>query len=191
MNHTHPNNQDIVQSMNESSLSVLVYSLTIVVVLLVSFMLYFPQALAIGSLDVSSLPKLNAFLNGSCSVLLMLGVYFIKNKKRQAHKTVMLSAFTLSVLFLLSYVLYHSQAPATHYGGEGIIKIIYFFILITHIILAACIVPLALFTLLRAWRSEFVRHKAIAKWTFPIWLYVTITGVIVYFMISPYYQVKP
>ena len=191
MNNTHPNNQDIVQSMNESSLSVLVYSLTIVVVLLVSFMLYFPQALAIGSLDVSSLPKLNAFLNGSCCVLLMLGVYFIKNKKRQAHKTVMLSAFTLSVLFLLSYVLYHSQAPATHYGGEGIIKIIYFFILITHIILAACIVPLALFTLLRAWRSEFVRHKAIAKRTFPIWLYVTITGVIVYFMISPYYQVKP
>jgi putative membrane protein len=121
----------------------------------------------------------------------MLGVYFIKNKKRQAHKTVMLSAFTLSVLFLLSYVLYHSQAPATHYGGEGIIKIIYFFILITHIILAACIVPLALFTLLRAWRSEFVKHKAIAKWTFPIWLYVTITGVIVYFMISPYYQVQP
>lgn len=182
---------DIVQSMSESSLSIIVYSLTIVVILLVSFMLYFPQVLAVGSMDVSGLPKFNAFLNASCSILLLLGFSFIKKKNIKAHRVVMLSAFTLSVLFLLSYVLYHSQAPATHFGGEGMIKYLYFTILTTHIILAAAIVPLALFTLLRAWRGEFSKHKAIARWTFPIWLYVTVTGVIVYLMISPYYLLKP
>jgi putative membrane protein len=176
-----------LKNMSEKSLSVTVYSLAIIVFLLVAFMLAYPQTLAIGSMDVSGLPRLNAFLNSACSVLLIFGYMFIRKKNIRMHKTMMLSAFGLSVIFLLSYVAYHSQAPATRFGGEGIIKYVYFFILITHIILAASVVPLALFTLVRAWRQEFPRHMKIARWTFPIWLYVTVTGVIVYLMISPYY----
>ncbi|MFI5135616.1 MAG: DUF420 domain-containing protein, partial [Chitinophagales bacterium] len=96
-------------------------------------------------------------------------------------------AFILSAIFLISYVVYHSLAPETHFGGEGIIRPIYFFILITHIILAAVIVPLVLITLTRALRKRYDRHKKIARWTFPLWLYVAVTGVIVYLMLRPYY----
>lgn len=118
---------------------------------------------------------------------LRLDMCLSANRKFKQHKTVMLSAFILSCLFLVSYVTYHSQASSTHFGGQGMIRMVYFVILITHIILAAGIVPLALFTITRSWRGEFNKHKKIARWTLPIWLYVTITGVVVYLMISPYY----
>jgi len=177
----------ILQSMTERTMSLLVYSVSIIVVLLVAFMLYVPQAITIEGLNIMVLPKLNAYINSACTVLLSLGFYFIRTKNIAAHRMMMMSAFGLSLLFLLSYVTYHSSAPSTTFGGEGMIRIVYFTILITHIVLAAIIVPLALFTLLRAWRSEFPLHKKIARWTLPIWLYVTITGVIVYLMISPYY----
>ena len=176
-----------LKSLSEKSMSVLVYAISIIVVLLVAFMLYVPQSITIDGLNVMVLPKLNAFINSACTILLSLGLYFIKKKNIAAHRMMMMSAFGLSIVFLLSYVTYHSSAPSTTYGGEGIIRYIYFTILITHIFLAAIIVPLALFTLLRAWRSEFPLHKKIARWTLPLWLYVTITGVIVYLMISPYY----
>ncbi len=178
---------DTLKSMSERTMSLLVYSVSIIVVLLVAFMLYVPQAITIDGLNVMVLPKLNAFINSACTVLLTLGFYFIRKKNIAAHRMMMMSAFGLSLLFLLSYVTYHSSAPSTTFGGEGVIRLVYFTILISHIILAAIIVPLALFTLLRAWRSEFPLHKKIARWTLPIWLYVTITGVIVYLMISPYY----
>jgi len=177
----------VIKVMNEKSLSVIVYSLTIGVVSLVSFLIYFPQTFAPGKINVSMLPTLHAFINGTCAVLLLLGYVFIRRRNFKAHKTMMLSAFILSCLFLVSYVIYHSQVPSTHFGGEGILKAVYFIVLITHIVLAAVIVPLALFTISRSFRGEFIKHKKIARWTFPIWLYVTITGVIVYFMISPYY----
>lgn len=176
-----------LKSLSEKSMSVLVYAISIIVVLLVAFMLYVPQSITIDGLNVMVLPKLNAFINSACTILLSLGLYFIKKKNIAAHRMMMMSAFGLSIVFLLSYVTYHSSAPSTTYGGEGIIRYIYLTILITHIFLAAIIVPLALFTLLRAWRSEFPLHKKIARWTLPLWLYVTITGVIVYLMISPYY----
>jgi len=189
MNANQPSAQgtNMLQSMSERTLSLVIYSISIIVVILVAFLLYVPQAITIEGLNVMVLPKLNAYINSACTILLALGFYFIRNKRIAAHRMMMMSAFGLSILFLLSYVAYHSQAPSTTFGGEGIIRIVYFTILITHIVLAAIIVPLALFTLLRAWRSEFPLHKKIARWTLPIWLYVTITGVIVYLMISPYY----
>lgn len=189
MNANQPSAQgtNMLQSMSERTLSLAIYSISIIVVILVAFLLYVPRAITIEGLNVMVLPKLNAYINSTCSILLALGYYFIRNKRIAAHRMMMMSAFGLSILFLLSYVTYHSQAPSTTFGGEGIIRIVYFTILITHIVLAAIIVPLALFTLLRAWRSEFPLHKKIARWTLPIWLYVTITGVIVYLMISPYY----
>lgn len=189
MNANQPSAQgtNMMQSMSERTLSLVIYSISIIVVILVAFLLYVPQAITIEGLNVMVLPKLNAYINSACTILLTLGFYFIRNKRIAAHRMMMMSAFGLSILFLLSYVAYHSQAPSTTFGGEGIIRIVYFTILITHIVLAAIIVPLALFTLLRAWRSEFPLHKKIARWTLPIWLYVTITGVIVYLMISPYY----
>jgi len=101
----------------------------------------------------------------------------------------MITAFVLSCIFLISYVVYHLFSAPTHYGGEGALKYIYFFILITHISLSAIIVPLVLFTMTRALQSRFDKHKRIARWTFPIWLYVAVTGVIVYLMLSPYYTV--
>ena len=99
----------------------------------------------------------------------------------------MLTAFALSALFLISYVIYHSLAEETHFGGEGVIRYIYFFILITHIILAAAIVPLVLITLVRGLSNKFDKHRKIARWTFPLWLYVAVTGVVVYLMLRPYY----
>jgi putative membrane protein len=99
----------------------------------------------------------------------------------------MLSAFVLSSIFLISYVIYHASVPETRFGGQGIVRYIYFFVLITHIILATLVVPLALFSIYRGLNSEVVLHKKIVKYTFPIWLYVSVTGVIVYLMISPYY----
>lgn len=137
--------------------------------------------------EIKILPALNASINGITSLVLIMAVWAIKNSKRILHERLMFSALGLSVLFLLSYVAYHSLAPSTKFGGEGMISYIYYFILITHIILAMVIVPLVLITFSRALSEKFDKHKKIAKITFPLWLYVTITGVIVYFMISPYY----
>ncbi len=177
-----------LKQVNEKSLAILVYAISIVVVSLVAFMLFFPQALALGEgINVSVLPAFHAFLNGSTAALLMVGFWFIKQRKFQAHKTVMVSAFILSSIFLISYVIYHSQAPVSKFGGEGAIRYVYFFVLITHIVLASIILPFALFTIARSWRGEFEKHKKIARWTLPLWLYVAVTGVVVYLMMKPYY----
>jgi putative membrane protein len=176
-----------LKNLNEKSLSLVVYALSLVVASLVAFLMLFPQVFSLGTLNVSYLPKFHAFLNGSTAVLLALGYIMIRQKRYNAHKIFMVAAFALSSIFLISYVIYHSQAPSAKFGGEGIIRPIYYFILITHIILAAGILPLALFTIARSWRGEFAKHKKIARWTLPIWLYVAITGVVVYFMIAPYY----
>ena len=138
-----------------------------------------------GSLDF--LPALNATINGTVSFLLVLGVVLIKQGKRKAHQVVMTSAIGLSALFLISYVLFHTTHESTSYGGEGIMRTVYFFILITHIVLAIVIVPLVLISFVRALSERFDKHKKIARITFPLWLYVSITGVLVYLMISPYY----
>jgi putative membrane protein len=138
-----------------------------------------------GSFDF--LPALNATINGTVSILLVVAVLMIKQGNRKAHQTLMTTNLVLSALFLVSYVLYHTTHESTAFGGEGMIRNVYFFILLTHIVLAIVIVPLVLISFSRALSNKFDKHKKIARITFPIWLYVSVTGVIVYFMISPYY----
>lgn len=135
----------------------------------------------------SFLPLLNAIINGTTFLILIAALVAIKNKNIVLHKRLMWTALVLSVVFLLSYVLYHATTPSTLFGGEGSIKYVYFFILLTHILLSAIVVPLVLLTLVRALAEKFDQHRKIAKITLPIWLYVTLTGVLVFLMISPYY----
>lgn len=164
----------------------LIWVLSIVIPLVVAILLYMPK-LTITGLNVKFLPTLNACINFTVSILLLLGVYFIKQKNLKLHKVSMLSALILSTIFLVSYVIYHASVPETRFGGGGIIRYVYFFFLITHILLAIFVVPLALFSIYRGINSQIELHKKIVKYTFPIWLYVSLTGVIVYLMISPYY----
>jgi putative membrane protein len=136
---------------------------------------------------LSFLPPIYATVNGITAVLLVVAVLAIKNGNRKRHELLMTMAIGCSVVFLVMYVAYHMTAESTKYGGEGVLKYVYFFILITHIVLSIAIIPLVLITYVRALASKFDKHKKIAKITFPIWLYVAVTGVIVYLMISPYY----
>ena len=130
------------------------------------------------------LPLFNAVLNTITAILLLIGLVLILKKKRNTHKKVMWTAFGLSVAFLTSYLIYHYKVGDVHFIGTGMIRPVYFFILITHIILAAAIVPLVFITLYRATTNKFNKHKKIARWTWPIWFYVSITGVIVYLMLA-------
>ncbi len=134
-------------------------------------------------ISILDLPALNASLNGTSGVLLILGYVFIRQKKVNLHKACMLGAFSTSILFLISYLTYHYFTGSRAFLGEGWIRVFYFTILISHIVLAAGIVPLAIMTLVRAWKGSFERHRSIARWTLPLWLYVSVTGVIVYWML--------
>ena len=134
------------------------------------------------------LPPIYAGINGLTAVVLVVAVIAIKNKNRMLHENLMKFAIVLSVMFLVMYVAYHMTSDSTKYGGEGVIKYIYYFILVTHIMLSIVIIPFVLITYVRAITNNIERHKKIAKITFPLWLYVAVTGVIVYFMISPYYM---
>ncbi len=134
-------------------------------------------------MSVSGLPALNATLNAVAALFLAAGYYFIRRRDRRAHRASMLSAFTASALFLVSYVVYHANAGSKPFPGTGPIRAVYFIILITHVVLAAAILPMALVTLSRAWRERFDRHVRIARWTLPIWLYVSVTGVVIYLML--------
>lgn len=138
--------------------------------------------------DFSFLPSIYASINGITAILLLAALWAIKNKKTVLHEKLMKTCLGLSAAFLAMYVVYHMTSESTSYGGEGVIKYLYFFILITHILLSIAVVPMVLFTLSRALAGNFEKHRALARFTFPIWLYVAITGVIVYLMISPYYQ---
>lgn len=133
------------------------------------------------------LPPIYATINGFTAVLLIAAVIAIKNGKRKLHENLMKTAIACSVAFLGMYVAYHMTADSAKFGGEGIIRTIYFFILITHIVLSIIIIPLVLITYVRALAQRFDKHKKLARITFPLWLYVAVTGVIVYLMISPYY----
>lgn len=133
------------------------------------------------------LPPIYATINGITAILLIFGVIAIKNGNRKLHENLMKSAIACSVVFLAMYVAYHMTADSTKFGGEGTIKYVYYFILLTHISLSIVVIPLVLISYVRALAQRFDKHKQITKFTFPIWLYVAITGVIVYLMISPYY----
>lgn len=135
------------------------------------------------------LPPIYAAINGVTAILLVWAVSAVKNGNRKLHETLMKVAIGCSVAFLLMYIAYHMTAESTSYGGEGFIRYVYFFILITHILLSIIIIPLVLISYVRAIAQRFDKHRKIARITYPIWLYVAVTGVIVYFMISPYYPV--
>ena len=134
------------------------------------------------------LPAFNATINAVVSVLLVLGLRYIKEGKNQAHRNVMTASVALSALFLISYVAYHITHESTSFGGEGFIKGVYLFILVTHIVLAAIIAPLVLISFVRALSERFDKHRKIARITWPLWLYVSLSGVIVFLMIAPYYK---
>jgi len=136
---------------------------------------------------LSFLPPIYAAINGITAILLVLAVRAIKNGNRVLHEKLMTSAIACSVVFLLMYVAYHMTSEPTKFGGEGAIRYVYFFLLITHIALSVTIIPLVLFSYVRALSGQFDKHKKLAKITFPLWLYVAVTGVIVYLMIAPYY----
>ena len=136
---------------------------------------------------LSFLPPIYATINGITAVVLVTAVWAIKSGKQKLHENLMKFAIFLSVCFLAMYVAYHMTSESTVYGGEGIVRYVYFFILITHIVLSIIIIPFVLITYVRALAMNFERHKKIARITYPLWLYVAITGVIVYIMISPYY----
>jgi putative membrane protein len=136
---------------------------------------------------LSFLPPIYATVNGFTALFLITAVIAIKSGNRKRHELLMKLAIACSVAFLVMYVAYHMTAESTKYGGEGVLKYVYFFILITHIVLSIAVIPLVLITYVRALAEKFDAHKKIAKITFPIWLYVAVTGVIVYLMISPYY----
>jgi uncharacterized membrane protein YozB (DUF420 family) len=135
----------------------------------------------------SDLPTVNALLNGTAAVLLAIGWTCIRRGRIDAHRRCMLAAFTASCLFLVSYVVYHAQAGSRPFTGQGLARSVYFAILITHVVLAAAIVPLALVTLRRALGGDYVRHRRIARWTLPVWMYVSITGVVIYLMLYHWY----
>ncbi|MAJ83278.1 MAG: hypothetical protein CMC16_03285 [Flavobacteriaceae bacterium] len=133
------------------------------------------------------LPPIYAIINGLTAILLVLAVYYIKNGKRKIHERLIKVCIALSLSFLVMYIAYHLTTDPTSFGGSGLISYLYFFILITHILLSIVVIPLVLISYSRAIKSKFILHKKIAKITFPIWLYVATTGVVVYLMISPYY----
>jgi putative membrane protein len=137
--------------------------------------------------DLSFLPPIYATINGVTALLLIGAVLAIKNQKRRLHEGLIKACMVLSALFLTMYVAYHMTSEPTSFGGTGWIKNLYFFILVTHIFLSVGVIPVVLFTFLRALRKDFKRHRRLAKIAFPIWLYVAVTGVVVYLMISPYY----
>jgi uncharacterized membrane protein YozB (DUF420 family) len=134
-------------------------------------------------MHISDLPAVNATLNSLSAIWLACGYFFIRQKKISAHRFCMIAALITSALFLTSYLIYHYHAGSKPFGGQGAIRTVYFTILLSHTVLAAAIVPLALITLFRALKQRFDKHKRIARWTLPIWFYVSVTGVIIYWML--------
>ena len=143
-------------------------------------------------MDASILPPINATLNGIATILLTLGFFFIKSGSKQAHKTCMVSAFVTSVVFLVCYVAHKILVRGVHtpFGGEGAIRTVYYTMLVSHIILAIAIVPMVLLTMSRAFKERFEAHKAIARWTWPVWMYVSVTGVLVYLFLYVWFPKK-
>lgn len=164
-----------------------IITLSILVPILVLALMYLPERYNFLGSQSGSFPLFHAVLNGSTAVLLITGYFFMRIQQYKLHRNVMITAFVLSSVFLISYVLSKISNEPVPYGGDGALRYIYFFVLITHIILSAIIVPLVLFTMYRGLTGEYKKHAKIARWTFPIWLYVAVTGVLVYIFMFPYY----
>ena len=193
-------NQALLQK-NDKKYLTIIGVLSVVIPVVVALLLAMPQTGKLGDLDVSFLPHLNATLNSATALCLVGGFIAIKNKNEGLHRTFMVSAVALSTIFLVSYVVYHFQGTHTIYGDvnhDGVLgdaekaavstsRVIYLVILLTHIVLAVVVVPLVLLAVYFAVSDQRSRHRKIVKWTFPVWMYVAVTGVVVYFMISPFY----
>lgn len=164
----------------------LIGGLSIAVPLIVAALIFLVQPKEDVVQDFSFLPMMNAVINSTVSVLLVLGVVFIRQKKIPLHRTMMISAFVLSTIFLLSYVIYHYVSGDREYTREGTIRYVYYFVLASHILLSIAVVPLALLSIYRGTTNQIAKHKRLVRWTFPIWLYVSVTGVIVYLMAHVY-----
>lgn len=169
-----------------------IYVVSIVIPIAVGLLMIMPAEwkVSIGMAEdtaISNLPLMHAVLNGLTFLFLVLAFVAIKNKKIEIHRILMITALTLSSLFLISYVIYHTTHPSAKFLGEGSIRYVYFFILISHIILSVPVIPLALLSIWRGWTNDIVKHKKITKFSFPIWLYVSFTGVLVYLFMQPYY----
>ena len=166
----------------------LIWSLAIGINALIVFAFFLPDKGNFKLYVFSFLPLLNAVMNGLTFIFLLSTLYAVWQKNLKLHRNFIFAAFTCTSVFLLSYLLYHFTTPSTRFGGVGALKYIYYFILITHIILAIIVVPLALIAIGRGLNMEVALHKKITRWAMPIWLYVSLTGVIVYLLISPYYR---
>jgi len=164
-----------------------IVTITIVLNLAIVLIFFLPKYQGLNHLDLTFLPMMNAVFNSFTFIFLLTALYFIKKRNIVLHRRFIYAAFTSTFLFLLTYVFYHINAADTHYGGTGPLKYIYFFVLISHIVLAVPTVLIALFTAVFALQNKLHKHRKIARWTMPIWLYVSLTGVLVYIMISPYY----
>jgi putative membrane protein len=165
----------------------LIWTLTIAINSLIAIAFFLPDIDYLKRYNFSFLPLLNAILNGLTFISLIVALFAIRQKNIKLHKTFVLLALFWTSIFLVSYLLYHFSTPSTKFGGEGFIKYLYLFILLTHILLAAIIVPIALITVGHGLNMQVPKHRRIARWTMPLWLFVSLTGVIVYLMISPYY----
>ncbi|TQI71886.1 putative membrane protein [Gramella sp. Hel_I_59] len=164
-----------------------IIGLSIAVPAIVVVLMLLPERYNIFGADSMTFPLFHGVLNFLTAILLVVGYFFMKADNFLAHRNTMIAAFGLSVVFLVSYVLSKISNEPVPYGGEGILRYVYFFILVSHIILSGIIVPLVLFTMYRGLSGEYDKHSKIARWTFPIWLYVAVTGVLVFLFMMPYY----
>lgn len=182
--------QDLLDDVTEESrrlekrLNIAAYVVSVLVLLLVGLMRRVKIDLGV---DFSFLPPIHASLNAIAAVFLVLAFYFIRKKNVVMHRRFIYAALACSALFLLSYVLYHFTTPETRYGGTGVMRYLYFFLLITHVVLAGLILPFILLTFNRAFTGQYERHRKMARWVFPLWLYVALTGPVCYLMLKPYY----
>jgi putative membrane protein len=181
-------NKELVVGGQEKNVRIWITVIAIAVPIVVAILLFMPSKIDVASEWVYFLPHLNAVINSAATIALIFALVFIKQNNIELHKASITVAFVLGAIFLVSYVIYHATAESTSFGGEGWIRPVYYFILISHIILAA----VALFPILLAYYYGYTdqrsKHRKLVKFAFPIWLYVTITGVLVYLMISPYYN---
>ncbi len=162
--------------------------LSVLVPVAVALLILFPDTFRLEmGIDRGTLPAFHAILNGTTALLLLSGLYFIMQKNIAAHRFVMMAAFGLSAVFLVSYVISKLNAEPIPYGGEGFIRGLYFFILISHILLSIPVLPLAMLAIYRGLTQEYAKHRKLVRYTFPIWLYVAVTGVLVYLFMQPYY----
>ena len=172
---------------NETKVKSWIVGISIAIPVVVAILIYMPTKVDLEADWVYFLPHLNAVINSAATIALIAGLIFIKQKNIPYHRASMSIAFGLGAIFLVSYVIYHGAAESTTFGGDGLIRIVYYFLLLTHIVLAAVALFPILFAYYYGLTDQIVKHRKVVKFAYPIWLYVTVTGVVVYLLISPYY----